>query len=248
MRHRLFGLVTLVALAAAANTTWAEAWDFNASGRNSRFSWSSIHSTTPGLLGRTEAEGMGSPLVTTNGVFFNNSYPADPMDFVVNAANPQKIADERWVMSTAPKAPVSAGQALNVDGSDPAGAPPIPFVRVFEMGTYESDDPIADFDLAPSIFITVFDPFAFIPSTPLSVTFYPDGTWLAKAEIDLVAATFGAGVTTMQIDLINDLRLRVGAASTASITKTSSLIIIPEPMTIGLVMLASPVVLLRRRR
>ncbi len=248
MQHRRTGLIAVCVLLASTNFALSAAWQFDASGRNSRFSWSSVHGTNPTLLGQVDGPWMGSPIVTTDGVFFNSSHAADPMNFVVDSNNPQKQADERWVISTVAKPPINAGGAVGVDGSLPLGAPNLEFVRVVETGTYVSDNPLADFTRNQSVFVTIFDPFGFAPTQGLDITFNPDGTWIAVTEVDLLAATFGQGAKTIQIDLTNILNIATTAPSTASITKTSSLIIIPEPASAMFAIVCASFVVCRRRR
>lgn len=193
---------------------------------------------------------MGAPDVSPLGVFFQGSHPADPMNFVVDVNDTQVDTDERWVMSTVPVAPVNAGNALNLNGSNPPGAAAFESISVIETGTYVSNDPLNDFSRNQSIAITVFDTFVFPPPFAMfDIVFNPNGTWVATANIDLLAATGGAGVQTMQIDLINILALtQSGLSANASITKSSSRIYVPEPSTVIFSMFALPMLLVRRRR
>lgn len=248
MQIRLIGTVIASAILVGSSVVQAAAWQHNAFGRNSSFSWSSVHSTNPDLLGQTEDPGMGSPTVTTSGISFLSEFADDPMNFIVDSNNQQIATDERWVMSTVAKAPVNAGQALHIDGSDPLGAPALGFVEVFETGTYVSDDPENDFVRNQTVFVTIMDPFAFVPTTPLDITFHPNGTWSAHAYVDLLAATGGSGASTIQVDLTNILAISSTAPSTATIRKTSSVIMFPEPGTAVLALFAVPVLLRRRNR
>ncbi|MCB9853016.1 MAG: PEP-CTERM sorting domain-containing protein [Phycisphaerales bacterium] len=248
LRNTFF--IAAIAVFATTSAVFSAPWTVNASGQNSRFSWSAVHSSNPGLLGHTTETAMGSPDVSPLGLFFQGSHASDPMDFVVDVNDTQVDTDERWVMSTVPAAPVAAGNALNLNGSNPPGAAPFDSIRVVETGTYVSNNPLADFSRNQSIAITIFDPFTFtFPFAMLDLAFYPNGTWVATAEIDLLAPTFGAGVKTMQVDLINILALtQSGISANASITKTSSYIYVPEPSTVILSLVALPMIFVRRRR
>lgn len=231
----------------------ASAWDFNSSGHNDRLSWTSENTTSPGDYGHTQADNMGSPVVTEAGVFFSDANADDPMHFVVDSVTTEIETDDRWVLSTAANPTFPFGNT-GLDGADDPLAPNFEFVSVVEHGTYVSADPSTDFGRNQNVFVTIWDTVTFVPNVPLSITFTDDGSgtggsWVAEAYVDLLPFTGGAGAETIQIDLTNILRVTQAAPSTASITKTSADIYIPEPATaMGLILCVSPLLMIRRSR
>ncbi len=244
MQLRSLRIVVAAAIVSTASVATAAPWNFNAAGQNSRFGWSTNHASN--LLGQTQGPWMGSPVVTEDGVFFNSAYAMDPMNFTVDAANPQRSTDERWVMSTVPS---GAGGAIGLQGSNPPGAPRFESITFIETGTYVSDNPAADFGGSnQSAFLFVYAPIpTVVPFTPLNVTFNQDGTWIATAVIDLLALPGGLGADTMEIHLINTLTVSPTAPN-SSMTKLTASVIIPEPASLLLILGAAPTLLIRRRR
>ena len=195
-------------------------------GQNSAWGW------TDGK--NTSAEHFsGDPTINESGLYFNST-----LNFMAEIGQSLSVTDTAQ---------------LNIDtspGDVPLGAALTQFT-VREWGTWNIPagsglEPQDIFTLQADVIVLRLEPFPGFSTMNIapSVIFLPDGTWQTSG---VLAAPLG-GWEAGQFKVTNTLQVLGSAPLGSSIEKTGMQMIVPEPGTIGLLMMASGITLLRRRR
>jgi hypothetical protein len=235
----MLSITASLAFTAAAH---AVPFAFNASGQNAAFGWNSNYVNG----GHFNAGGaaMGSPTVTTDGMFFQNQF--GNMNFLV-APGETINSENRWLIS------INNSANPPVQGSNPAGAAPFQFIKVREEGTYNSADPLNDFSITQTFSVFRYQPLP--PGTTgniqlPNVTFHPNGTWDVEYTLNVGDPIPNANLPfqTLQLTLTNIIGVDGAAPAGTFMRKTYAAVIFPEPGTLALLAFAAPLVLRRRRK
>lgn len=230
-RHMAVVAVLSVTLAGGTLANAAvQSWQ-NPSGANARFSFSGGQSNDDGLNlinpGTLNPEGLwGEPTQTLTGFDFNNI--RDEFEAVAVGGGNDARQSEMDVNI------VPIGPAFNE-------------LHLIETGTWTGDMSALQSSTAA---VEIFQPSPFIaPITfdQIPITFNVDGTWVLQFDINDVTAQFGAPFTNLFLSVTNILAANPSVGD-ASIKKTNVRIDLPEPATVGLLLLGAIPVVTRRRR
>lgn len=198
---------------------------------NNTFSYSGGQSNDDGLNlingGTLNPEGLwGEPTVTNTGFNFNNI--RDEFEAVAVGGGNDARQSEMDVNI------VAIGPAFNE-------------LHIVETGTWGGDLSALQSSTAS---VEVFQPFPLILPTTfdnLPITFFGNGTWELKFDINDVTAQFGAPFSNLFLSVTNILNSNPSSGD-AFIKKTGVRIDVPEPGTIALFALGAITVVTRRRR
>jgi hypothetical protein len=219
-RTRILAASALLAFTVltSGSSAFAADWAFNSSGSNARFTWSQGQH----VEGYPDVTAHGSPVVTVDGFFFNNTY--GDMSFRAEAGSKETVQSSVYVYLSANGAPIDQ-------------------VIVREYGTWGGNPAL----LGVQADFLVFDWMEFTDThidLP-TVTFNPDGTWVTQY-------TYYPNPTLTEFDIsVVNIVSAIGGAGFVPppfIEKTGLEIIVPEPSTLLLLVAVAPLLVKRNRR
>lgn len=226
----------LVSTALASTQAFAAPWNFNSSGANAAFGWSGGLNTV-GFTDTGIPASFGSPDVDPLGFHFRNTFGDMKYHVLVGG----DTVDHS-----------SVRVHVNVGDSLPGGAPPVPFIRVRESGTYGGDPA----DLIVQANFDILEWVTFESTGPIDLplpTFFPNGTWTTEYTLTLADAMSrnpfypNLPFTEFDIQITNILQVQ-GSTPGTFIRKGRVDIFFPEPTTLALLAFFGPLVLRRRSR